>query len=442
DEPTSVLTPQEAEILFDALHGLSAKGCALLYITHRLAEVSALCERATVLRRGRLVGHCDPRETPPEAIAEMMVGGTIAPLQPRAEPDGEGAVRLRVRSLTLSEAQTGGRALTDVYLQVRAYEVLGIAGIAGEGQNELTAALAGEVTLPLAKGAIEINNRRAAHRGPADRRRLGAAVVPEDRTHHATVGSFPLSDNVMLTHHGEPRMARSEGLLRFGLARAWVDRIREAFDVRGAEGDPQAARLSGGNLQKFIVGREVLRTTKLLVLNQPTWGVDAQAAARIRQAILDAAEGGAGVVVISQDLDELFQICDRIAVMHRGKLTPARPVDRLTPALVGLMMAGEKVQVHVDDDPPRPRAVPNLGFGDSPDDPVQDDPAHDVAYRQARRDDADPGTQSPREGPATGPAEPPVDTAVGTAVDTPAETPAETPVGGRAREQAAGGGQP
>ncbi|MEM9781870.1 MAG: ABC transporter ATP-binding protein, partial [Pseudomonadota bacterium] len=344
DEPTSVLTPQEADTLFEAVRRLSDGGCAVLYITHRLAEVTALCDRATVLRRGRMIGHCDPRTTPAGDIAEMMVGTKIAPIARAAPEPGEPKSRLRLRALSLSARETGGRRLKDIYLEVKSHEIVGIAGVAGEGQNELVRALTGEIRLPLLKGAIEINGKRAAHRDPASRRRLGAGFVPEDRSHHATVPAMGLDENVMLSHHGEPRMVRA-GFLNMAGARAWVERIRDTFDVRASSETPAAASLSGGNLQKFIMGREILRQPRLLVVDQPTWGVDAAAAARIRQAIVDLADDGAGVLLISQDLDELFALSDRIAVMYRGRLTPARPTERLNARLVGLMMAGPKVAV-------------------------------------------------------------------------------------------------
>ncbi|MEL6337325.1 MAG: ABC transporter ATP-binding protein [Pseudomonadota bacterium] len=340
DEPTSVLTPQEAETLFHALRLLTDRGCAILYITHRLGEVATLCEEATVLRRGRVVGNCDPRETPTARIAEMMVGSKIAPLQRPQKPEGDGPLRLRLHSLSVPKEKTGGRALRDLYLKVHGYEIVGIAGVAGEGQNELMAAITGEITLPLLKGTVEINGKRIAHRGVTERRRMGAAFVPEDRTGHAAVPAMDLADNLLLTRHAESAFSR-RGLLDRIKAREWVGRVRDAFDVRIPGERPPAASLSGGNLQKFIMGREILRAPKVLVVNQPTWGVDAAAAQRIRQGLIDLAAEGAGVLVISQDLDELFALCDRIAVMHRGRLTPARPVEWLDAEAVGLMMSGE-----------------------------------------------------------------------------------------------------
>ncbi|MEM6422209.1 MAG: ABC transporter ATP-binding protein, partial [Pseudomonadota bacterium] len=301
DEPTSVLTPQEAETLFEALRLLSSRGCALLYITHRLAEVEALCEEATVLRRGRVAGNCDPRETPAARIAEMMVGERIQTVTRAPASPGKGTLRLHVHSLSLPAEHTGGRALRDIHLKVHGYEIVGIAGIAGEGQNELMAALTGERTLPMLKGAIEINGKRLAHRGPVSRRAQGAAFVPEDRTGHAAVPQMDLADNLLLTRHAEQGFSL-RGFLSRGRARRWVDKVRETFDVRASTDAPLAGSLSGGNLQKFIMGREILRAPKLLVVNQPTWGVDAAAAARIRQALLDLAAEGAGVLVISQDL--------------------------------------------------------------------------------------------------------------------------------------------
>lgn len=337
DEPTSVLTPQEAEVLFATLDRLANEGCAILYISHKLEEVRRLCDRASILRRGEMVGACDPRETSARELAEMMVGSDIAWIA-REEMAEPGPVRLAVDHLSLPAPDDFGRALDDISLDVRAGEVVGVAGIAGEGQAELMAALSGERRANTTE-AIRIDGTALGFRGPTARRLLGAAFVPEERNGHAAVADMTLSENVTLAHHRAERVARG-GWIRFGLARRWAERIREAFDVRSDAGNPMAGALSGGNLQKFIVGREILREPGVLVVSQPTWGVDAGAASVIRKALIDLARSGSAVLVISQDLEEIFSICDRIAVLHHGRLSPADDARKMTPERVGLLMGG------------------------------------------------------------------------------------------------------
>ncbi|MEM7497255.1 MAG: ABC transporter ATP-binding protein [Pseudomonadota bacterium] len=354
DEPTSVLTPQEAETLFKALRRLSASGVAVLYISHKLQEVADLCEAGTVLRRGRVVGRPDPRIAEPGEIAAMMVGERVRSVEKPEPPEAQGAVRLLVSSLNTPALGgdrgtagggegRGGRPLKNVNLVVRDFEVVGIAGVAGEGQDELMAALTGE-TLCDYKGTIELNGRRLAHKGPVARRKAGCGFVVEDRLGHGAVPGMTLWENVVLTQHAEREYTRN-GIVNRAAAEHRVARIRETFDVRASSAEPLAGALSGGNLQKFVVGREIQRRPRLLILNQPTWGVDAAAARTIRQAILDLAASGGAVLVISQDLDELFELCGKIGVIHRGRLTPLRPVERLDAETLGLLMAGKKPRI-------------------------------------------------------------------------------------------------
>lgn len=337
DEPTSVLTPQEAETLFVTLNRLAADGCAILYISHKLDEVRALCDRATILRRARVVGNCDPRGESARSLAEMMVGEAVGQTRRQTAP-ASGPPRLVIDRLSMPPPSPEARALDDISLTVHGGEIVAIAGVAGEGQDELMAALIGErrATQP---DAVTIDGTALGHRGPSARRRAGAAFVPEERNGHAAVGDLTLSRNVVLSHHRTERLAPG-GLLRFGRARDWASRVRAAFDVRSGDADPAASALSGGNLQKFVVGREILRNPGVLVVSQPTWGVDAGAAATIRQALIDLAQAGSAVVVISQDLEEIFEIADRIAVIHDGHLTPAEPAAAMTAERIGLLMAG------------------------------------------------------------------------------------------------------
>ncbi len=341
DEPTSVLTPQESEMLFRTLDQLAAEGCAILYISHKLEEVRALCDTATILRQAKVVAHCDPRAETALSLAEMMVGSEIGDVEKRGETTA-GEVRLKVDRLDLPSASEFAVALKDISLEVRGGEILGIAGVAGEGQSELMEALIGEVAVER-NDAILIDGQPAGRANPTRRRRARAAFVPEERNGHGAVGDMTLPENIILSHHSAEGLARGRWLgswLDFAGAADWARRVREAFDVRSGTENPVATSLSGGNLQKFVVGREILREPGILIVNQPTWGVDAGAATVIRRALIDLAGRGTAVLVISQDLEEIFSICDRIAVIHHGRLSRSYPVAEMTAEKVGLLMGG------------------------------------------------------------------------------------------------------
>jgi len=338
DEPTSVLTPQEAEGLFDTLRTLRGEGRAVLYISHKLDEVRRLCEAATILRHGRVIERCDPRSQTAGSLARMMVGAEIADVR-RARADTVAApIRLRVDNLSLASEDAHGTSLKSVCLELRAGEILGIAGVAGNGQEELFAALSGErQTKP---ETIIFEGEPIGAEGINARRRRAAAFVPEERLGHAAAPRMALSENALIIGHAADGFVH-RGLVQRGRMLGWVDAVTAAFDVRKGPRDPEARALSGGNLQKFVVGREILRKPKLLVVAQPTWGVDAGAASLIRQALINMAQGGASVLVISQDLDELLEIADRMAVIFHGALSPAMPAGDLTREAVGLLMGGE-----------------------------------------------------------------------------------------------------
>jgi simple sugar transport system ATP-binding protein len=338
DEPTSVLTPQEADLLFVTLRRLSSEGVALLYITHRLAEVLALANRATILRRGKLVGTADPKKESAKSLARMMVGAEVAGIE-RASRPAVDKPRLVLSKLSLPADNPFATALADIDLTVHAGEVVGIAGVAGNGQQEFFDAISGE-RLVAEEGMIVIDGRPVGRRGVNDRRRLGAAFVPEERIGHGAVPGFRLSENVVLTRHGTGEEIARAYVLNRSAARAVEERVGERFDVRRSGPDPKASALSGGNLQKFIMGREIDRTPGILVVNQPTWGVDAGAARTIRQALVDLARNGSAVLMISQDLDEIFEIADRIAVLSDGHLSQAYPAETMTADQIGLLMGG------------------------------------------------------------------------------------------------------
>ncbi|MHB0768846.1 ABC transporter ATP-binding protein [Bradyrhizobium sp. 5.13L] len=341
DEPTAVLTPQEANQLFIVLERLKAEGRSILYISHKLEEVKRLCDTATILRGGRKVETCNPRVETAASLARMMVGGDIKEVK-AASGRKTNVPRLVVDDLSLPLADAHGVRLEHISFELKGGEILGIAGVAGNGQDELFAALSGE-RLSKHPGTVVIEGIAAGHLSITQRRKLGAAFVPEERLGHATVPRMKLSENALLTGHAASGMVR-RGFIDTAATLRAVDSATETFDVRKAKRDPEAASLSGGNLQKFIVGREILRNPAVLVVNQPTWGVDAGATAVIRQALLDLATAGAAVLVTSQDLDELAEIADHIAVMFHGKLSAPLATSEASRAKLGLLMGGSSLE--------------------------------------------------------------------------------------------------
>jgi general nucleoside transport system ATP-binding protein len=344
DEPTSVLTPQEADKLFVTLERLRSEGISILYISHRLSEVKRLCDAATVLRHGKVVGSCNPQVETAASLARMMVGNEIA-LVSRAAPvkSGGANVLMSLKGLNQPPAGPFSTSLKDISLDLKAGEIIGIAGVAGNGQGEFFDAVSGEIKQSDA-ATIQIHGKAAGHLGVNARRMMGASFVPEERLGHGAVPSMKLSDNLFLSRAMTDAKAFMRGgalkLINNNVIASATKRICEKMDVRKSAEDPEAAALSGGNLQKFLVGRELDRDPSILVINQPTWGVDAGASARIRQSVIDLARRGSAVLVISQDLDELFEISDHIAVMNHGRLSPPTPAAETTLEQIGLLMGG------------------------------------------------------------------------------------------------------
>lgn len=335
DEPTSVLTPQEAELLFATLRKLAAQGTAILYISHKLDEIRSHCDRATILRHGKVVDSCDPRAHSARDLAAMMVGGQMRQIDRSGRQPG--AVLLEVRALSQPAPNAEGTALKDIALTLRAGEILGIGGVAGNGQEELLAALSGEVRS--APGTVTLDGADLSPAGPEPRRVKGLLSAPEDRLGHAAVPDFSLTENTLLTAGSRKSLVRG-GLIDHKAARDYALAVIDGFDVRTPGPHVAARALSGGNLQKFVIGREVMQNPRVLVVNQPTWGVDAGAAASVRQSLLDLARQGAGVIVISQDLDELLELSDRFCALNEGRLSPPVPTDGLTLDRIGLMLGG------------------------------------------------------------------------------------------------------
>ena len=337
DEPTAVLTPQEADQLFTVLLRLRSEGRALLYISHKLEEVKRLCDTATILRGGKKISTCDPRKETAASLARMMVGAEIGEVK-AASNRATTVPRLLINDLSLTPDDPHGVYLKGISVEVKGGEILGIAGVAGNGQDELFSALSGE-RLASKEDNVIIDGHAAGALSVTQRRRLGAAFVPEERLGHGAAPRMKLSENALLTGHAASHMVR-RGFVDKPKTLETVDKTTKTFDVRKAKRDPEAVSLSGGNLQKFIVGREILREPGVLVVSQPTWGVDAGAAAVIRQALLDLSGRGTAVLVISQDLDELAEIADRIAVMFDGHLSRPIPAADATREKLGLLMGG------------------------------------------------------------------------------------------------------
>ena len=344
DEPTSVLTPQAVEKLFVVLKKLASEGCSILYISHKLHEIRELCSACTVLRGGVVTGVCNPQNESNASLSRLMIGSEPPALQRQAPKTGD--VVLKVQGLSLGKTDQFGVDLIDIGLQVRAGEVVGIAGVSGNGQKELLYALSGEDTRA-APAMVQVLGQDAGRMGPRQRRALGLHFVPEERLGRGAVPTMGLAHNLLLTRSDA---VGSGGWLRMGQLQAHAADIIRRFGVKAGGPNAAAKSLSGGNLQKFIVGREIDAKPRLLIVSQPTWGVDVGAAAQIRGAMLALRDAGCAVLVLSEELDELFEISDRLHVVAKGRLSPS--VDRADASVqkIGEWMSGlwhAEVQQHL-----------------------------------------------------------------------------------------------
>ena len=340
DEPTSVLTPQAVDKLFVVLRQLAQEGRSILYISHKLHEIRALCTHCTVLRGGRVTGECNPRKETNASLSQLMIGSQPPELQVRAHTPG--AEVLRVGGLSLPALDPFGVDLQGIDLSVRAGEIVGIAGVSGNGQRELLFALSGEDTRAPA-ASIQIEGQPVGRRHPNTRRALGLHFVPEERLGRGAVPSLSLAQNLLLT--------RQEAVADHGWRgwMGWLDLARlreqaadiiERYRVKAGGPDAAARSLSGGNLQKFIVGREIEAAPRVLIVSQPTWGVDVGAAAQIRAAILSLRDAGCAVLVVSEELDELLELSDRLHVMAHGRLSPSLSRGEADVSRIGVWMSG------------------------------------------------------------------------------------------------------
>ena len=334
DEPTSVLTPQAVEKLFVVLKRLAAQGCSILYISHKLHEIRELCNACTVLRGGKVTGVCDPREETNASLSRLMIGAEPPALEHRKVEARETV--LRVRSLTLQRESPFGIDLDSVSLDVRAGEVVGIAGVSGNGQRELLYALSGEDTRA-EPAMVEVFGQAVGRLGPGQRRAMGVHFVPEERLGRGAVPTLGLAHNLLLTRIDS--VGRG-GWLRTGAMEKQAAAIIKRFNVKASGPHAAARSLSGGNLQKFIVGREIDANPKLLIVSQPTWGVDVGAAALIRAELLALRDAGCALLVVSEELDELFEISDRLLVIAQGRVSPSLATRDASIERIGQWMSG------------------------------------------------------------------------------------------------------
>ncbi|MBN9602051.1 MAG: ABC transporter ATP-binding protein [Afipia felis] len=347
DEPTSVLPPPSVEQLFVTLRGLSERGIAILYISHKLEEIRALCHSATILRQGRVTGTVIPAAKTAGELARLMIGKDL-PTTKHAPARDTNVVGLEVNKLSTFKADPFAVNLDNISFEVRAGEILGIAGVSGNGQTLLTRLLSGEEPMTAAEsGAIKMMGQPIADLNAAQRRNRKLAFVPEERLGRGAAATMSLSDNALLTAHRYGMVDR--GLVRFTRRNKFTEETILDLDVRCSGRGALAASLSGGNLQKFIVGREMSHEPQVLVVAQPTWGIDVNAATMVRQKLVDLRDSGVAVLVVSEELEELFEISDRIAVMFKGRLSNAMPTRDADVETVGRMMMGMFDPTHPTD---------------------------------------------------------------------------------------------
>jgi general nucleoside transport system ATP-binding protein len=324
------------------LRQLAAEGCSILYISHKLDEIKALCHKATVMRGGKVTGVCDPRQETTETLSRMMIGQTPITHNAHKAAPPEAPVKLRVNNLCVTKQHTFATELKNISFDLRAGEILGIAGISGNGQQELMSALSGEVPLHNSK-SIYLNGEAVDGLNAQHRRVKGLGFIPEERLGRGAVPSMSLADNTLLSHQMPPNVTSSKlwgATISRTSTRTLAQSIIAAFKVKAAGTQALAKSLSGGNLQRYIVGREILREPAVLLVAQPTWGVDIGAAAQIRGELLALRDRGCAILLISEEIDELFEISDRLVVIAQGRLSPSITTTEATVEQIGVWMSG------------------------------------------------------------------------------------------------------
>ncbi len=336
DEPTSVLTPQQTESLFRAIRAMAKDGVGVIFISHKLNEVLAITDRLTVMRRGRVVAELQNEATlTRQKLAELMCGHPISP--PEKRPVETGRILLKLIGLNLEVGPDRRRKLRNVTLDVHAGEIVGVAGVSGNGQRELAEVIAGVV--PATSGTIEVDGKTVRDTNPRGMQRLGVAHIPEDRMGAGLLTTLPLSDSVMLPLAHKSPFSRFGWFNRKAVRKFVLDQI-EKFDIRTEGPEVRTGTLSGGNLQKALLARELALDPLVLIAAQPTRGLDVAAVEFVHDQFMRLRSQGRGVLLISEDLEELFAISDRILVIYEGRIVGDLDASTTTPAQVGLLMAG------------------------------------------------------------------------------------------------------
>jgi len=341
DEPTAVLTPQEIDELMEILRKLRREGKTILLITHKLREIKEVADRCTVLRRGQYIGTVDVADVSEQDLAEMMVGRAVKFEIDKPQQEA-GDVVLSLKGLEVRDA-TGLVKIKDLSLDVHAGEIVGIAGVDGNGQSELLGAITG--LLPLTKGTIRLEGKHIEHRTIRERIEAGLGYIPEDRQKFGLVADFTIAENSALKNYYRERYKKRFSLLDLAAMQQDADSLIEQFDIRSAEGAAtKAGSLSGGNQQKVIVAREISLSPKVLVVAQPTRGLDVGAIEYIRRRIIEERGKGRAILLVSFELDEIMNLCDRIATISKGQIVAVNRQDEVNEYQIGMMMAGSRAE--------------------------------------------------------------------------------------------------
>jgi simple sugar transport system ATP-binding protein len=337
DEPTAVLTPQEIDELLAIFRRLKAEGKTIVFITHKLKEIKAAADRCTVLRRGKYIATVTVADSDESELAEMMVGHSVS-FQIDKKPAAPGDLVLKIENLTVTGSR-GIQAVRELSLEVRAGEVVGIAGVDGNGQSELVAAISG--LLPVKSGHIYLKGRDISQESIRNRNALGMGLVPEDRHKHGLVPDFRMDENFILKSYDRPPFSNSLGFLQFPAIVKNAENLIAEFDIRAGNGPATlAASMSGGNQQKLIIAREIGLSPELLIVSQPTRGLDVGAIEYIHSRIIAERDKGRAVLLVSFELDEILGLCDRIAAISKGQIAGVFNAGDVDERRIGAMMGG------------------------------------------------------------------------------------------------------
>ncbi|MDD3058999.1 MAG: ABC transporter ATP-binding protein, partial [Sphaerochaeta sp.] len=344
DEPTAVLTPQEVDELMDILKKLRSEGKTILLITHKLKEIKEVADRCTVLRRGTYIGTVNVADVSEQDLAEMMVGRSVKFEIEKPEQEA-GKVMLKLEHLSVSDA-SGVSRVKDLSLDVHEGEIVGIAGVDGNGQSELLGAITG--LIPLTSGTIQLDGEHLENLSIRERIERGLGYIPEDRQKYGVVGEFSIAENTALKNYYLETYRRRFGILDFAAMQKEAQNLIDQFDIRSAEGaSTLAGSLSGGNQQKVIVAREISLSPKVLVVAQPTRGLDVGAIEYIRKRLIAERSKGRAILLVSFELDEIMNLCDRIATISKGSIVAVNKQHEVTEREIGMMMAGSRAEESV-----------------------------------------------------------------------------------------------